>query len=232
MRRHPGGRRQAHRSGHQHHARRRPRAPPAPPQNPSCPELRLLMKRTGSMRSRVGPAVISTRRPASAPLPAAAPRRARRARAARACAPRRLSPQAWSPSAGPEDLHAALRERGHVGARRRVRPHHVIHGRRHGDRRLGRQAQGREQVIGAARPPAARGNPRSPGRSAPHRPSAPARCDPWRPRPPHPTGRCAPCAPRPPGRSSAVTNSRAPAVMTTCTSAPRSRRRRTRSGLL
>ena len=35
--------------------------------NPILPELRLLMKRTGSIRSRVGPAVMSTRRPASTP---------------------------------------------------------------------------------------------------------------------------------------------------------------------
>ena len=34
---------------------------------PIFPELRLVMKRTGSMRSRVGPAVTSTLRPASAP---------------------------------------------------------------------------------------------------------------------------------------------------------------------
>ena len=35
---------------------------------PIFPELRLLMKRTGSMRSRVGPAVSNTRLPASGPL--------------------------------------------------------------------------------------------------------------------------------------------------------------------
>ena len=35
---------------------------------PILPELRLLTKRTGSIGSRVGPAVISTRRPLSTPL--------------------------------------------------------------------------------------------------------------------------------------------------------------------
>ena len=39
---------------------------------PIFPELRLLMKRTGSMRSRVGPAVSSTRLPASGPVGAMA----------------------------------------------------------------------------------------------------------------------------------------------------------------
>jgi len=36
---------------------------------PIFPELRLLMKRTGSIRSRVGPAVINTRRPFNGPPP-------------------------------------------------------------------------------------------------------------------------------------------------------------------
>ena len=65
----------------------------------------------------------------------------------------------------------------------------LIHRRRHSDRRLGRQAQRAEQIIGVAARPAAPENRRWPARSAPAPPSAPARCVPWPLRPPHPTGR-------------------------------------------
>ncbi len=97
------------------------------------------MKRTGSMRSRVGPAVMSTRLPASAH---ALGELERLEHAALADLPARLIALG-----GPEDLHAALRERADVGARGGIGPHDVVHGRRHRDRRLGRETQRREQIV-------------------------------------------------------------------------------------
>jgi hypothetical protein len=67
---------------------------------PILPELRLLMKRTGSMRSRVGPALTSTRRPARAPPPRSACNWSASSSGS-SMRPSPISPHAWSPSAGP-----------------------------------------------------------------------------------------------------------------------------------
>mgnify|MGYP002062386975 CR=1 FL=1 len=67
---------------------------------PILPELRLAMKRTGSIGSRVGPAVTSARRPASRPSPQRACRYSRIA-AGSLMRPAPWSPQACSPTAGP-----------------------------------------------------------------------------------------------------------------------------------
>ena len=73
---------------------------------PILPELRLLMKRTGSIGSRVGPAVISTRRPCRSPLPHSMLERddfERLEHAARADFPAGLVPRS-----GTEHMHAPL----------------------------------------------------------------------------------------------------------------------------
>ncbi len=70
---------------------------------PILPELRLLMNRTGSIGSRVGPAVTSTRRPPRLPAIAAGggSSRARTMSAGSTMRPGPTSPQAWLPEAGP-----------------------------------------------------------------------------------------------------------------------------------
>src|SRR4030081_3197710 len=89
---------------------------------PILPELRLLMKRTGSMRSRVGAAGMRTGLPPRRPLPLDELERLEHA--ARAALATRLVAVG-----GPEDLHAALRERADVGARRGIGPPYVVLGR-------------------------------------------------------------------------------------------------------
>ena len=201
---------------------------------PIFPELRLLMKRTGSMRSRVGPAVISTRLPLSGPVGS------QQRVAASIDELQRLEHAALADFAAGliarcRAEHAArLRcgERGDVGLRGRVRPHHAIHGRRHGDGRFRRETQRGEQVVRLPR-----GEPRQEVRGGGRddheiRPAGELDV-------PHggfgrgvPQIRAHGACRRPPGRSVGVMNSQAERVITTCTSAPRSRSRRTRSGLL
>jgi hypothetical protein len=67
---------------------------------PILPELRLLMNRTGSSGSRVGPALMTTLSPASGPASSAA-NTARAISSASSMRPRPVSPQACSPLAGP-----------------------------------------------------------------------------------------------------------------------------------
>ena len=109
---------------------------------PIFPELRLLMKRTGSMRSRVGPAVSSTRLPASGPdgrdcVGDSAGELRGLEHAAGADFAAGLVALARAP-----DVDAARLERGDVGLRGGIRPHDAVHRRRERDRRRGRQAQG------------------------------------------------------------------------------------------
>ena len=68
---------------------------------PILPELRLVMNRTGSMRSRVGPAVTTTLRPASAPVPGSSRKTASTIASGSSIRPGPVSPQACPPAAGP-----------------------------------------------------------------------------------------------------------------------------------
>jgi hypothetical protein len=67
---------------------------------PILPELRLVMPRTGSIASKVGPAVTSTRLPASTPLPNS-PETASWISTGSSMRPGPTSPQACSPASGP-----------------------------------------------------------------------------------------------------------------------------------
>ncbi len=49
---------------------------------------------------------------------------------------------------GPEHRHAARAQQGHVGLGSCIGPHQPVHRRRHAERRIGREAQRRQQVIG------------------------------------------------------------------------------------
>ncbi len=70
---------------------------------PIFPELRLLKKRMGSSASCVGPAVISTSNPDKSPLANSAATPSARASEAD-IRPSPISPQAWAPSSGPRNL--------------------------------------------------------------------------------------------------------------------------------
>ena len=83
-----------------------------------------------------------------------------------------------------------------------------------------------------SRRPACPGSAPWPARRRRRRPSARARCGPSRLRRPDPTGRRERAGPDTAWNVSGPTNSRAPRDMTTCTSQPRSTRRRTSSGAL
>ncbi len=112
------------------------------------------MKRTGSMRSRVGPAVTSTLRPASSP--AARDSARRRCKHARNQVVWLQHPAGAGLAAGlvafagTEDRDTARTQQIDVGARGGVRPHQAIHGRRDRHRRIGREAERAEQVVGEA----------------------------------------------------------------------------------
>ena len=115
------------------------------------------MKRTGSMRSRVGPAVTSTLRPASAPVAAADAARAGAAAstastssAGSSMRPGPVSPQAWSPTPGPEDRDASRANELDVCLRRRIGPHEPVHRRRDAEGGIGGETERREQVVGEA----------------------------------------------------------------------------------
>ena len=150
---HAVGRRQRHRAGHQHDLRAAPRPRPGRCANPILPLLRLPMKRTGSMSSKVGPALTRMRRPAerAAVLMPTSPllergddlhRLAHATGAGFAFGQRAV--------VGADHRHAALAQRGDVGLRGRVQPHAVVHRRRHRDRCGRRQAQRADQVVGEA----------------------------------------------------------------------------------
>ena len=96
------------------------------------------------MRSRVGPAVISTRRHQQRLQPLREIKRLEHAAFAALAT-------GLIPHAGPEDLHTAAGEGGDVGARCGIGPHQMIHGRRHRNRCLGRKTQGRQQIVRQSR---------------------------------------------------------------------------------
>ena len=115
---------------------------------PIFPELRLLMKRTGSIRSRVGPAVMTTCRPSSTRGVESSPSRA-------LCEIERLEHASRSnltaglvTFARPIDGDAACAQRRDVRLRRCIRPHQLVHRRRDRDRRIRREAQSAEQIVG------------------------------------------------------------------------------------
>ena len=85
------------------------------------------MKRTGSMGSRVGPAVTTTRRPERSRLPssreAAVP-----ISSGSASRPSPTSPSASTPGAGPDHVPAARHQGGQVLLHHRVLPHPRVHG--------------------------------------------------------------------------------------------------------
>ena len=108
------------------------------------------MPRTGSIGSKVGPAVIRTRLPdmqlgreGTRPVP-------RRSRAARASARRRLRRRPGRRCPGPRICDAVGPDLRHVALRGRVAPHLPVHRRRNQQRRFARQAQRRQQVVGQA----------------------------------------------------------------------------------
>ena len=191
----------------------------------------MLTKRTGSMRSRVGPAVTTTRRPWSAPLAgrSAATRSARSAGSSMRPTP--VSPQAWSPTPGPKICTprctsvamlarvaacahmtwfiAGATASGACVARHRVASRSSawpVASRARKSALAGAMSTASAQRASSMCPMAA-------SAAASHR-------------------SCRTVRPETAWKVVAVTNSRAPAVITTCTSAPRARKRRTRSGLL
>ncbi len=107
------------------------------------------MKRTGSMRSRVGPAVTTTLRPRSSPAVCDARRRKhglddflRFDHAAGASLAAGLAAVG-----GTENRQPALAQRGDVRLRRGIGPHQSIHRGHDDDRHVGREAQRRQQVV-------------------------------------------------------------------------------------
>jgi hypothetical protein len=134
------------------------RAAAAASANPIVPVEPLERKRTGSMASRVGPAVTRTCLPASVP--------ARASRAARSWAkmasgsgsrPSPMSPLARAPCSGRlHHLHAVGAEGGEVAPRGRVGPHVVVHRRADEHRAAPRERDGREHRVADARASLAR----------------------------------------------------------------------------
>ncbi len=194
------------------------------------------MNRTGSMRSRVGPAVTSTLRPASTPASAgvaagAAARIASTRSAGSSIRPGPVSPQAWSPTPGPRIVTPRDRSNatfacvaGFDHIRRFIAGAMLIGTSvaRHSvaSRSSARPCASRAMksaVAGATRI-------RSAQRASSMWPIAASAASSQRS---ERTGR-----PDSAWNVSGVTNWRAPAVITTWTSAPRSRRRRTISALL
>ena len=114
---------------------------------PILPELRLLTKRTGSMHSRVGPAVSSTRRPVSGPTLASSGAACDTISLGSSMRPGPCSPQACSPTPGPIRRTPRAASSSTLARVAALAPHLLVHGRRHRDRRLGRQAQRRQQIV-------------------------------------------------------------------------------------
>ena len=119
---------------------------------PMRPELWLLMKRTGSSGSRVGPAVTSTPSPSSSPLARRRSVTIPAMRAGSSILPGPISPHAWIALIRTQEQDTATGERRDVVLRGRMQPHLSVHRRRRRHRSLGGEAQGREQVVGHALP--------------------------------------------------------------------------------
>jgi membrane protein YqaA with SNARE-associated domain len=119
---------------------------------PILPLEWLVMPRTGSMASKVGPAVTSTLRPASSlGWKKAIQRVAQLGRFQHAAVAHFAA--GLVAAAGAQQGGAVGHHLGHIALRGRVRPHLAVHGRRHQQRaaldRAG-QAQQAEQVVGPA----------------------------------------------------------------------------------
>ena len=213
-------RRRRRRAGRRRDRRsRRAATPPAAIATPILPLLWFEMKRTGSIASRVGPAVTTTRRPASAtarleqPTDMSedgfwfwhAPRTAALARGQRAVSRARARV-------------AELAEVRDVALRLRVRPHVVVHRRHEQHRATGGEQRGREQVVRLARRGARQKVRRRRRDDDRRRRRARARCGRAR----APASNRPVCTGRPVSASkvTAPTNSCAARVITTSTSAP------------
>ena len=174
---------------------------------PCFPDDRLEMKRTGSIGSRVPPALTTTRRPARSRRPA--PRAGRRPSTASA---RRLDDvgrlgQPPGPDVAPgqpalarrHHVHPAPAQGGQVLLDGGVLPHLGVHGRAHHHRRPGGEHGGGEQPVGDPGGVAAEEAGRGRGHHDQVGASGPDGCGGWgRPRS---TGSAAP-APRPGPRTS------------------------------
>ena len=196
--------------------------------NPIFPELRFVRYRTGSIASRVGPAVTTTRRPASGP-PGGAADKASTMSVGSSIRPAPVSPQAWSPSPGPRNVTPRAMSRSTLS-----RVAGFAHMTRFiaGARTTGASDARHSVVSRVSAIPAASRAIRSAVAGAMRMTSA------------HLASSMCPIAasasvsqrsvrtgrPDTAWKVSGVTKCVAASVMTTCTSAPRSRRRRTRSG--
>ena len=195
--------------------------------NPILPLLRLPMKRTGSMSSKVGPALTTRCLPASDALMRAPPARPR-SRQARPSARDRTRPRPAGRRSA-DDRHPACAQGAHVGHGRRMR--HItwfIAGAMAIGR--GRQAQGGDEVVGQA---AGQFGDGVRGRRRDHHLLRPARQFEvahrrlgLRVHNEVRTGRCESA-----WKVCARQKRCAASVIATCTSAPASRSRRTRSAL-
>ncbi len=170
---------------------------------PILPELRLLMKRTGSMGSRVGPAVISTRRPLNTPLGTRVESASAASSVGSSMRPAPTSPQAWSPVPGPNTCTPRSLSRATLAW---VAAFAHICWFMAGASAIG--AAVARQVVASrssARPPASRARKSARRRGDQHQIGPAGQFDVAhrRLRASGPTGPCAPAAPRAPGRSSA-----------------------------
>ena len=169
---------------------------------PILPELELVMPRTGSIASNVGPAVTSTLLAGEQlRLPQRDERRVQLRGLEHAAVAGLVARELAA--AGAEDGHAVRAQPRHVALRGRVAPHLHVHRRGDEQRAFAREAQRGEQVVGVAVARAWRGNPRTRARRGWRRRRATARCGPSRCRCRRPTGRSARAARTAPGRSSA-----------------------------
>ena len=108
------------------------------------------MNRTGSMRSRVGPAVTTTLSPCSSPTPPRTVNNSSAICAGSSMRPTPTSPQACSPLAGPSTRTPRSLQHADVRLCRGIRPHLSIHRRRKRDLRGSCEAERRQQVVGEA----------------------------------------------------------------------------------
>ncbi len=118
-------------------------------ENPILPELKLVIARTGSIASTVGPAVSSTRLPARS-FGCAEATSAARISSGSSMRPSPISPQAWSPLAGPRISNAVGPELRDIALRRRVAPHLPVHRRRDQQRAVAGETKRRQQIVGMA----------------------------------------------------------------------------------
>ena len=117
--------------------------------NPILPELELVMPRTGSIASNVGP---GRQQHALAGEHLRLPRRDERREAAPPASSMRPSPfslHASSPVSG-RGSRCRRRELRDVALRRGIRPHLAVHRGRDEQRAFAREAQRRQQVVGSA----------------------------------------------------------------------------------